>query len=205
MTKTITGLYDDIAQARAAVEDLVDHGFSREDISLVAADPTEEYGRQLGPYDDTIADDAADATAGAATGAVAGGVLGGLGGVLLGLGALAIPGVGPIIAAGPIAAGLVGAGVGAAAGGLVGAMIGWGIPEQDARYYTEGIRRGGTFVAVRAADHQVGKISSILNDHNPVNIEERVEMWRNEGWTGYDPDAQPYTPAEIEAERERYY
>ncbi|MCB0195330.1 MAG: hypothetical protein KDJ65_25505 [Anaerolineae bacterium] len=205
MTKTVTGLFDDIGQAQRAVEDLVESGFSREDISLVAADPNEEYGRHFGPYGETTYEQASEAGSGAATGAVAGGILGGLGGILLGLGALAIPGVGPVIAAGPIAAGLVGAGVGAAAGGLVGALIGWGIPEEEAHYYTEGVRRGGTLVAVRTPDHQVSRVADILGAYNPVNLDERVETWRSSGWSGYDPDAEPYTAAEIEAERERYY
>src|SRR5262245_53436597 len=149
--KTIVALYDDLNEARRVVEDLVNNGVDREDISLMAGDPHGNYASELAVPEST-ANEAAD---GAAVGAVGGAVVGGLGGILLGLGALAIPGLGPVIAAGPIVAGLVGAGIGAAAGGLVGALVGWGVPEEEAAYYTEGVRRGATLVSVRSPDMMV--------------------------------------------------
>jgi uncharacterized protein (TIGR02271 family) len=141
---------------------------------------------------------------GAVSGAVAGGALGGLAGVLLGLGALAIPGIGPIVAAGPIVAGLTGAGIGAAVGGLVGALVNWGIPEEEAGYYAEGVRRGGTLVAVRTDESLVEEAVDIMNEYGPVDIERRSDQWRSSGWTGYDANAEAYTAGDIAAERQTY-
>jgi hypothetical protein len=137
-------------------------------------------------------------------GALTGGAIGGLAGVLLGLGAFAIPGIGPIIAAGPIVAGLTGAGIGAVVGGLTGALVSWGIPEEEAGYYAEGIRRGGTLVGVKTDESRVDQAVNIMNDHGPVDVTERSEFWRASGWTAYDPDAPAYTADEIENERARY-
>src|SRR5215213_4079166 len=110
MAKTIVGMFDSLADAQSAVRELVDAGVSRENISLVAGDTKGEYTTATGTLSDEMS--------GAATGAGTGAILGGVGGLLVGLGALAIPGVGPLIAAGPLATTLLGAGVGAAAGGL---------------------------------------------------------------------------------------
>src|SRR6185437_4187542 len=85
---------------------------------------------------------------GTTTGATAGGVIGGTLGVLAGIGALAIPGLGPFIAAGPIMAGLAGLGVGGAVGGLVGALVGMGIPEYEAKRYEGRVKKGGTLLSV---------------------------------------------------------
>jgi hypothetical protein len=126
-------------------------------------------------------------------------VLGGLAGVLVGLGALAIPGIGPVIAAGPLAAaltGLAGAGAGAVAGGvtggLIGALVDMGVPQETAQYYAEGIRRGGTLVTVRSDDTFTDRVVDILNRHDPVDINERATHWRQAGWTEFDPNARPY-------------
>lgn len=184
--KTIVGLYDNASIARQVIEELVRVGFDRDDINLVASNRT---------VDGTAVDGQTDgdgAVEGAVGGALAGGVLGGLGGILVGLGALAIPGIGPVIAAGPIAAGLAGAGIGAAVGGLVGALVGWGVPEEDAEFYAEGVRRGGTLVAVRAEEGEVDSALQIMNRFGPVDIEQRSAQWRSEGWTGFDADA-PHT------------
>jgi hypothetical protein len=177
--KTIVGLYDDTATARQVVEELVRMGFDRANISLVANNST--AGMDDATYSETNGDSAVE---GAVSGAVAGGALGGLGGVLLGLGALAIPGIGPVVAAGPIVAGLTGAGIGAAVGGLAGALIGWGVPQEEAEYYVEGVRRGGTLVGVEADESQVSEARRIMDRYGPVNVRERSATWRSEGWTG---------------------
>lgn len=197
--KTIVVLFDNITSARDVVDDLVDAGFDRSDISLVASDRDSTYSASF-----EHAEESDEAAKGAVTGAVAGGALGGLAGVLLGLGAFAIPGIGPVVAAGPIAAGLAGAGVGAVTGGLLGALVGWGIPEEEAQLYAEGVRRGSTLVAVKAPEHRVDEAVSIMNRYGPVDIESRSETWRESGWAGYDPDADPYTTDEFAAERSRY-
>src|SRR5262245_5552234 len=133
MAKTVVGLFDTAAEAQSAVQDLVNSGFERNDISLIATDARGEYAREVGGTGSSAGE-------GAAAGAVGGGVLGGVLGLLVGAGALAIPGIGPALAAGPLAAALgsagagalVGAGVGAATGGIIGALVGAGIPEEDA-------------------------------------------------------------------------
>ncbi len=203
--KTVVGLFDDLSDARAVVSELVDAGFDRNDISLVASDQDKVYSGYLDRDRDVDAELAAEEGAeGALAGAVTGGAIGGLAGVLLGLGALAIPGVGPIVAAGPIVAGLTGAGIGSVVGGLTGALVSWGIPEEEAGYYAEGIRRGGTLVGVKTDDGRVSQAVAIMNDHGPIDVSERSEYWRESGWTGYDANAPAYTREEIEAERGRY-
>jgi uncharacterized protein (TIGR02271 family) len=123
-----------------------------------------------------------------AGGAATGAVVGGLGGLLLGLGALAIPGIGPIIAAGPIMSALVGAGVGAAVGGLVGALTEAGVPEEQAGYYAEGVRRGSTLVTVEVPDHRVDEVVRVMDRFHPIDINQRASNWRQEGWTGFHAD-----------------
>ena len=191
MAKTIVGMFDSPADAHSAVRELVDMGVSRSDISLVAGDTKGEYTTKTG----NLSDEMSGAAAGAGTGAI----LGGIGGLLVGLGALAIPGVGPLIAAGPIATTLLGAGVGAAAGGLLGALVDVGVPEDEANYYAEGVRRGGVLVSVRAEDEMVDRVVSILERYNAVDVQRRAEEWRREGWTRFDPTAQPYTHATLTA------
>lgn len=187
MAKTIVALYDDFTSANSAVKELIENDFSNEDISVIASDISGEFGRYL-DVSQMSSDDNPPAD-GAAIGAGVGAAIGGLGGLLVGLGAFAIPGVGPIIAAGPLAgaiSGLLGAGAGAVAGGLTGALVGLGIPENTAPYYAEGIRRGGALVSVKTADHLADQATEILNRYGPVDIERRVEAWRQEGWQGFD-------------------
>jgi hypothetical protein len=191
MKKTIVGYFDELTQAQRAIERLVENGFLRDDISLVASDPNEEYARK---YRSTSAVDTGEISSTAA-GATTGAVMGGIGGLLVGVGALAIPGIGPVIAAGPLATMLLGAGVGAAAGGLIGALIDVGIPEEEAKYYAEGLRRGGVVVTVSTEDEiRVNRAAQILESEGAVSIDRRVSEWRQSGWTGYDPTAAPYVP-----------
>jgi hypothetical protein len=128
---------------------------------------------------------------GAAAGAGIGAALGGLGGVLMGLGLLVVPGVGPALAAGALASGLVGAGIGGAAGGIAGALANAGVTEEEAGYYAEGVRRGGHLVVVSTTDEREPIAREILQRHNPVSMKERSDTWRREGWTGFNPNAQP--------------
>jgi hypothetical protein len=157
-----------------------------------------DIGGEFAPESDHVGGDVAT---GAATGAGTGAVLGGIAGLLVGAGALAIPGIGPIVAAGPLAAALTGAGLGAAAGGLIGALAGWGIPEEEAGLYAEGVRRGGTLVGVTAEGARVQKAADILERNGAVDIERRSAEWRESGWTGYDKDAEPLARDEIARER----
>jgi len=195
---TIVALYDTIVQAKQAVQALKNAGYTDTDISLVANDITGDYARDL------TVKAPADA---AGAGATAGAIIGGLGGLLVGIGALVIPGIGPVLAAGPLAAAvttLVGAGVGAAAGGLLGALVDLGVPEEEAGYYAEGVRRGGALVTAHVDDSRLDKARSILQSYNPVNINARVADWKKAGWTGYSKDAKPYTAEQVKTERTRY-
>jgi hypothetical protein len=200
MTRTVIALYDDFDSANAAVRDLIDNGFSRDDISLIANDQRGQYADYLNRG--TTNAELTGTSEGAGVGAGIGAVIGGLGGLLIGLGALTIPGIGPVIAAGPLAAaltGLAGAGVGAVAGGvtggLIGALVDMGVPEETAQYYAEGVRRGGHLVTVRTPDHMSELAVDILNAHNPVDVNERATSWREGGWTGFNQEASPYTHA----------
>ncbi len=198
MTRTVVALYDNFQDANAAVRELVDNGFTRDDISLMAGDQSGEYGRYLESDEYRNRDmnaDVSDASSGAGVGASIGATLGGIGGLLVGLGALVIPGIGPVIAAGPLSAaiaGLAGAGAGALAGGitggLIGALVDVGVPEETAQYYNEGVRRGGTLLTIRTDDNMSSRAVSIMNRHNPVDINTRVSQWRQEGWTGFQSE-----------------
>lgn len=191
--KTLVGLFDNFTEAQGVLEALLNAGYARENVSLVAADREGKYAGDLYATDVPPMEDAeVNSAEGAATGAVSGGLLGGLAGLVIGLGALTIPGLGPVIAAGPIASALIGAGIGAVAGGVIGALIGWGIPEEHAEYYAEGIRRGGTLVAVKADESQVSAVSEIMRRYGPVDLEERSAQWREGGWSGFEVDDDDY-------------
>lgn len=144
-------------------------------------------------YDTSATGDAAEpATTGAGTGATLGTVLGGGAGLLAGLGMLAIPGVGPVVAAGWLIATLTGAGVGAAGGGLLGSLTGAGVHEDHAHVYAEGVRRGGTLVTVRAEDSQRAMIEQVLARYSPVDPDARGAEYRSSGWSRFDEQAPAY-------------
>lgn len=186
MTQTMTHLYATNANAMEAVTALRSAGFNDEHISLV--------GRQD--------PDAEPATSGASEGASTGtGIGGGLGagvGLLAGLGMLAIPGIGPVVAAGWLAStaavGVAGAVAGAATGGIIGALTGNGESDDDAHVYAEGIRRGGTLVTVRVPDgrgDEAGRILSAFPTQSPAVL--RDEYVRS-GWRQFDASGAPYVP-----------
>jgi len=195
MAKTVVGLFDTAAEAQSVVQELINSGFERNDISLVANDAKGEYAsyREVGATGSSTAE-------GAGAGAVGGGVLGGVFGLLVGVGALAIPGIGPVLAAGPLAAALgaagastlVGAGIGAAAGGIIGALVGAGIPEEDAGFYAEGVRRGGTLVLAKASDDMAQRAYDVMRRYGAVDVDERSGSWRETGWSGFDSNAGAY-------------
>ncbi|HLX26995.1 MAG TPA: hypothetical protein VKV24_00710 [Casimicrobiaceae bacterium] len=142
-----------------------------------------------------------DDASGAAAGAITGGVVGGAAGLAASLAGLAVPGIGPIIAAGPIVSLLTGAGVGAVAGGLIGGLTDMGVPRADAEYYAEAVRRGGALITVRADDARAERAAEIMRSHGAIDIEQRAEQWRERGWTGFDENAAPYTAADVDRER----
>ena len=144
MAKAVFGLVDSESQAERIVDSFKAAGFSNNDISVLF--PDKSGTRDFAHEQHTKAPE------GAAAGAGTGGVLGGVFGWLVGIGSLAIPGVGPLIAAGPIMAALAGAGVGAAVGGLSGALIGLGIPEYEAKQYEGKIKQGNILISVHSED-----------------------------------------------------
>src|SRR6201986_3902086 len=140
MSKSVFGIATTYGQAEGIVEQLQAQGFAASEISVLMPDTggTRDVGHVK----------ATKAPEGATTGAATGGVTGGVIGLLAGIGALAIPGVGPFIAAGPIMAALAGVGVGGAVGGFTGALIGLGIPEYEAKRYEGRVKDGGVLLSV---------------------------------------------------------
>lgn len=150
----VFGIVETESQARSATSQLEAAGFVASRVSVLSQDNTggasdklqESRGSDIGHKNATKAPE------GTTTGVVTGGALGGLAGWLVGIGMLAIPGVGPFIAAGPILAALSGAAIGAAAGGLTGALIGYGIPEYEAKIYADRLAKGHILIGVHALD-----------------------------------------------------
>ena len=156
MKKAVIGIVQTPQQAEKVVEQLRANGFQLTDISVLFPD-------RQGTTDFAI-EHSTKAPEGAAAGAGTGGVLGGVLGLLAGIGALAIPGLGPFIAAGPIVAALSGAAVGAGVGGITGALIGMGIPEIEAKVYEGKVKSGNILVAVHTEDsHQQKRARAIFD------------------------------------------
>lgn len=190
--QTVSGLFDNHADARAAVSALEDAGISSDNISIVGRD---SEGRD------------SNAGEGAAAGAGIGAAVGGTGGLLAGLGMLAIPGVGPVVAAGWLAATAAGAVAGAVAGGAAGGLIGSltkeGVDEDDAHVYAEGVRRGSTLVSARVDDDEIGVAQAIIDDHTPVDLDTRRASYREAGWDRFDGSLPEYTDDDVVKERNR--
>ena len=199
MAKTIVGLFDNYEDAQSAVNDLLSSGFKHDDISLVASNATKTFVQNEGG---TV--EHSSVAGGVVKGGVEGAVLGGLTGFAASVALFLIPGIGPVVGAGALAATLGGAGLGAVGGAAIGGLSRLGIPDTEAGYYAEGIRRGGTLVTVRAEDNMADKAVSIIDSHNPVNIDERADYYKSTGYAGYDEKAPAYTPDQIMAERETY-
>src|ERR1700690_3627555 len=153
----VYGIYANRTNAENAVDSLIADGFRSEDISVLLQDNvgTKDFAHEK----------QTKAPEGTTTGVVAGGVVEGTLGLLAGIGALAIPGLGPFIAAGPIMAALAGAGAGGAVGGLVGALIGMGIPEYEAKRYEGRIKEGGILLSVHSDDSTWTKRAKEILEH----------------------------------------
>ncbi len=201
LTKTVVGVFDQVSDAKSVVHDLESAGFSRDDISIIANKNVSgrENAAGTGDADPAIT---TDTGTNLATDAGIGAALGGVGGLLLSFAGLAIPGVGPVLAAGPIIAALSGAGIGAVAGGMIGALTESGVPQEEAHYYAEGVRRGHVLVAVRTDDSQAEHAREVMDRHGAVDVEGRVSNWRDRGWQNYSPGAEPLSADELRRERE---
>ena len=197
MSKTMTRLYDDYADATAAVRDLEALGIPHSDISIVA-------NNAHGQHETGGVNDEGDVSRGTSTGAL----LGGAGGLLAGLGLLAIPGLGPIVAAGWLAAAAAGAGIGAAGGAATGTIVGAlknaGHTDEEANFYSEGVRRGGTLVSAKVADADETQAQAVLDRNRPVDTATRSTAYRTAGWNAFDPAAPAYTRDEVDRERSTY-
>jgi uncharacterized membrane protein len=155
--KSIVGVYETEQEAVAAIEALVNRGYNKEEISVIGKDHN---------HVDYVTDETGTAVEETATnGAIAGGAVGGVTGLLAGIGALAIPGIGPIIAAGPIAASLLGALTGASIGGLTGALIGLGIPDDEAEHYGKSVEDGKILVLVQ---------NKVYHPHDVIDQEQEI-------------------------------
>ncbi len=203
---TISRLYDNYDAAARAVSELERAGIPHSDISIIANNADGWYDRDrttsrtTGKVDRDL-DGVDDRAEGAAAGAGIGAAVGGVAGLLAGLGLLAIPGIGPVVAAGWLASTALVAAAGGAVGGLVGALTQAGVSEEDAHVYAEGVRRGGTLVTARVPETDRQRYEAIL-DRSAVDIRERARMYEEGGWNRFDPNAPPYTADQMRRERE---
>ncbi len=192
--QTITKVYDSYKKAHGAVDELVTAGIPMSEISVLA---NRQAGEHRGDFEET--EQSTEAGAGAGVGAAVGGAAG----LLAGLGLMAIPGLGPVVAAGWLASAAVGAVAGGATGGIVGSLINAGVSEDDAHIYSEAVRRGGTLVSVQTEDHDIAKVQAILGNFIPLDPVEQAAAYRQSGWDKFDPGAAPYETTRAAAEREQ--
>jgi hypothetical protein len=170
----VFGIYPTTDQAERAVDILMAAGFPSGDISVLL--PDNQSSREFAHEKDTKAPE------GTATGVTAGGIIGGTLGVLAGIGALAIPGLGPFIAAGPIMAGLAGVGVGGAVGGIVGALVGMGIPEYEAKRYEGMVKNGGNLLSVHCdTSEQIKRAKDLLKSSGAHDVASTSEASGDRG------------------------
>lgn len=219
MADTIVRLFDRPADALRAVRRLEALGINDDDISLVANNregwydkdgvrherlASDDRGHKKGMKDDDL-DGEDDRLEGAGDGAMTGGVIGAGAGLLAGLGMLAVPGLGPIVAAGWLAATATGAAAGAVTGGVIGGILGAltheGVDRKDAEVYAESIRRGGAVVVVRNHGDRRREIEQALSDYS-TDATVRGDYYRSSGWNGYDERAADWDETQIAADRE---
>jgi hypothetical protein len=185
--QTLTKVYEDQGVARQVVGELETAGIPSSSISLVAS---------KGYADDGSADGR-----GAEAGLMIGGTAGGL---LAGLAALTIPGIGPVMAAGWLATAALGAFAGGVTGGILGALIDANVPEEHAHVYSEALRRGASLVSVRVEDNDADLVRAILDRHMSIDPVKRAEEYRKSGWKRFDPSvSSDYVPEGLEVERMR--
>jgi uncharacterized membrane protein len=163
MDSTIIGVFKSESQAERAVGELRERGIRSEDVSIIVRDDRRDRRTRGGDGDSSLRMGRQDVGEGVATG----GAIGGAAGLLAGAGALAIPGVGPILAAGPLAAALSGA----VTGGIAGGLVDYGIPEQRGRHYEEQVRQGNILAVVRCRRDKVDEASQILRRNGASDVE----------------------------------
>jgi uncharacterized protein (TIGR02271 family) len=181
---TISRLYKDYDSGARVVPELQRSGIPDTDISIIANNGSGWFDRDRSRRIDRDADGTDDRAEGAAAGAGIGATLGGVAGLLAGLGMLAIPGIGPVVAAGWLASAAAIAAAGGAAGGLIGALTQSGIGEEEARAYAEGVRRGGTLVTVRVPDADRARVEAIMDRYSPMETSSNAMADRADDWSG---------------------
>jgi hypothetical protein len=182
--KRVFGLFEHEQAADRAINELQKRGFNQEHFGVITRNRiTQKVNREEDIREGTVkADQKLGVTGGAA--------VGGLTGLLLGVGALFIPGVGPVLAAGALGAVAAGAGMGAVAGGLLGALTSMGITE-EADVYAEGIKRGGVLLVVEADDKRASEVNNVLRETGAVETKTQRQAWQEAGWTGFDETKLP--------------
>jgi len=204
MTTTISRLYNSYGDARTAVQQLEAAGVPHADIGIIASNADNWYSKDgKDTFPDRDLDGKDDRAEGAGAGAAIGAAAGGTAGLLTGLGLMAIPGVGPVVAAGWFVATLAGAAVGGATGGALGALSQAGIGKDDAAVYAEGLRRGGAVVSARVADNDAARLQAIM-DRSAVRLADRAAAYRKAGWKTFDANAAPYDADQVKKERSLY-
>ena len=169
----VFGIYKSVAEADRAVDRIAASGFSSNDISVLLPDTQSSK--------DFAHEKSTKAPEGTTTGVAAGGAVGGTLGLLAGIGALAIPGIGPLIAAGPIMGALAGLGVGGAVGGLIGALVGMGIPEYEAKRYEGRIKDGGILLSVHCdTSEEITRAKDLLKQTGAEDISSTGEASSDE-------------------------
>ncbi|NHC37386.1 general stress protein [Scytonema millei] len=198
--KRAVGVFRSRREAENALNALRDSGFSTDRVSVLAkdADRNEEIAG-VGVQDRNDMKDRGDneSPEGAGIGAVTGTALGGVGGLLVGLEALIIPGVGPFLAAGTVATTLAGAGIGAAAGAIVGALTGLGIPEEDAKAYDKRISQGDYLVMIEGTQSEIDRAGSLLRDRG-------IQQWNVYDMEGGDRADVTTSPAPMNRQTATY-
>jgi hypothetical protein len=187
--QTITKMFKNYDHAKQSVHDLEAAGIHSASISILAS--------KAAISDDTWPDQGTEAGAGAGLGAAVGGTAG----LLAGLGIMAIPGVGPVVAAGWLASLAAGALAGGATGGIVGSLIGAGVSEEHAHVFSEGLRRGGTLLSVKVEESRVDQVHAILDKNQPVDLSGLGTEYREAGWNNFDPEGERYVADRNAAEK----
>ncbi|MGZ3324638.1 MAG: hypothetical protein ACXU9C_27175 [Xanthobacteraceae bacterium] len=207
MIATISRLYNSYADAREAVRNLEAAGVPHSDINIIASNADNWYSgdrtADKGTFPDRDLDGKDDRAEAAGTGAGVGAAVGGAAGLLAGLGMMAIPGIGPVVAAGWLVSTLAGAAAGGVAGSVVGALTQAGISKEDADIYAEGLRRGGAVVSARVSDADASRLQATM-DRSAVNVRERAAAYRQAGWQSFNVKESPYTADQVRKERELY-
>jgi len=186
MKVTISRLFDDVIEAQRAIQRLQQAGVDHADISFVANNSDKWF--------------APDLKGAAEKGAAVGAGFGGFGGLLVGLGLLAVPGIGEVVAVGWLAAMLTGALAAGAAGSVIGMLAEAGVATNEAEVYAESVRRGGSLVTARVEEADQNRLEAELEPYS-VDVKGRRDRLTSLGWDGFDPNAPSLTAEEIARQR----